>query len=666
MEWTGFMFAGLAVVLTAGILIRKKEPKKAVLVDSEGEKVYRAAYWPDELVKVAPTDVKTMHESFIQSVKNNGDLRCTGTRKKGKGKDEWGEYEWKTYKQLKQRSDNFASGLVRLGAKKGDRIGIFSKNREEWLVTQQACFSQSLVIVSFYETLGRDSIRFVADHSEISIAVCNPESLSKMFEVIEGNKGCKAIKHLIVMGTVDDDSKKRSDQLGVALLAFEDVEKDGQTNPVKENPPNSSDMCTIMYTSGTTGTPKGVVLTHQNLVSELAAILKAYDVTNKVMYLSYLPLAHIFERVILLACLHQGAHVGFYHGDVQAVVDDAKTLKPTAFIGVPRVYDRAKQAILKEVSKKSFIEQLVFRLAFAIKKFHVLHAPWLPVGFLDKLVFNKTKQALGGKVDVMVSAGAPLSLESEIFLRTCFGIPVSQAYGLTETCGASCFKLASDPTVGHLGGPMSCNELKLEDLKDMGYTTNDKPNPRGELLIRGPNVCAGYYKDEEKTKESFKNGWFYTGDIAEVTSSGGFRIVDRKKNMFKLAQGEYVAVEKVEDKLTHHCDLIEQIFVYGDSQQNSLVAIVVPKKGALPSGAKSGDINNKEARELVKKKIMEAGRAADLQGFEIPRNVWLTADQFTVENDLMTPTMKLKRNTLQAKFKEEIAKMYKEGGEGGN
>jgi len=170
---------------------------------------------------------------------------------------------------------------------------------------------------------------------------------------------------------------------------------------------------------------------------------------------------------------------------------------------------------------------------------------------------------------------------------------------------------------------------------------------------------VGYFKDQEKTKESFKNGWFYTGDIVEQTGEGAFRIVDRKKNMFKLAQGEYVAVEKVEDKLTHGCDLIDQIFVYGDSQQNSLIAIVVPKKQALPQG----DINSKEVRDAVKKKIMEAGKAEDLQGFEIPRNVWLTEEHFTAENDLMTPTMKLKRNTLQEKFKKEIADMYKEGGE---
>jgi len=202
--------------------------------------------------------------------------------------------------------------------------------------------------------------------------------------------------------------------------------------------------------------------------------------------------------------------------------------------------------------------------------------------------------------------------------------------------------------------------LKLVDLPDLGYTGS-----KGELCIRGPNVTAGYYNDEEKTKESFKDGWFYTGDIAEFTSTGALRIIDRKKNMFKLSQGEYVAAEKVEGALTEKIDFIHQIFVYGDSQQSSLVAIVVPKKDKLLQavGGKGGDFStvcaSKEAREAVTKIIKEKAKAAGLHGFETPQAVYLYDDEFTVENDMLTPTLKPKRNVIQKNFQKQIDALYK-------
>lgn len=649
------LLTAMVIGLTSFILTRRTSKViNSIQVDaSDGEKVIRSPRHSGKLVH-SPDDTTTLYESFEQAAKEYGNSNCTGTRKKT-GKDTYGNYEWKSYKKISELSAHFGSGLVHLGAKQGDRIGIFSKNREEWIITQHASFGQSLVIVSFYETLGKDSIRFVAKHSEMSIAVCNGESLPKLFEVIEGKEGYRGLKHLIVLdeldGTSASDRAKASD---VELHQFIDILQIGATKPVKPRPPKQSDLCTIMYTSGTTGTPKGVLLTHGNLVAELGGIMGAYDVPPDTRYLSYLPLAHIFERVIMLACLHRGGHIGFFHGETHELPSDIKALKPTVFVGVPRIYDRIKDGIKKEVKKHGFIAESMFRTAFALKRFALLRAQWLPLGFLDQLVFKKTQEGMGGAIQILISAGAPLSLETEKFLRVCFGIPVSQGYGLTETCGAATFKPATDPSVGHLGGPLTCNEFKLEDLRDMGYSKNDKPNPRGELCIRGLNVASGYYKDDEKTKEAFKEGgWFLTGDIVEVDSSNGsIKIIDRKKNLLKLAQGEYVAVERVEEQLTKECANINQIYVHGDSDQSSLVAIVVTKKG--------GDANNKGVRETLKKEVVDGGKKAGLQGFEIPRNVWISPEEFTQENDLMTPTMKLKRNALKEKFKKEISQMYKE------
>lgn len=656
MDLSLVLLAGIVVGLTSFVLARNgTKTKSSVVIKSRGEDVYRAADTPERII-TAPTGVTTIYESFERALKKSGNKKCIGTRQKT-GKDSWGEFHWKTYKEINTKAINFGAGLISLGAKPGDRIGIFSKNREEWFVTQQACFGQSLVIVSFYETLGKDSIRYVADHSEIIIAICDGGSLTKLFDVIEGKKGYKGLKHLIVMDEPDDAEgpREHAKNLGVELHMFSDILEFGLRNPADLHPPKPSDLCTIMYTSGTTGTPKGVLLTHANLVAELAGIEGVYEVPNELIHFSYLPLAHIFERVIMLTAIHNGGQVGFFHGDILAVPDDLKALRPTIFIGVPRIFDKTKDGVLKKVKEAGFVAETVFNTAFALKKFSILHAPFLPTGFLDTLVFNKAKAGVGGKVVLMLSAGAPLSTQTELFLRVVFGVPVSQGYGLTETCGATTFKRANDPSVGHLGGPLPCNEYKLVDLPDMGYTIKDKPNARGELWIRGPNVTQGYYKDKEKTEESFKEGgWFLTGDIAEVDSSNGsLRIVDRKKNLLKLAQGEYVAVEQVEDKLTRACPDLEQICVHGDSDQSSIVAIVVPKS----KGAKNDD---KSARDAMLKKLTEAGKSEGLQGFEIPRSVWFAEEPFSQENDQMTPTMKLKRNAIKDKYKEAIAKMYQE------
>eukprot|EP00026_Physarum_polycephalum_P004682 Phypoly_transcript_04705.p1 GENE.Phypoly_transcript_04705~~Phypoly_transcript_04705.p1 ORF type:complete len:665 (+),score=115.34 Phypoly_transcript_04705:109-2103(+) len=662
MDVSLILLAAFVIALTTFALSRNSRVKNSVYVTTQaGEEVIRTPELPDKLATIPECKSTTCYESFERAVRNWGNKKCLGTRKKT-GKDTWGEYTWKTYKEVNNRATTFGYGLVKLGAQPGDRIGIFSKNREEWFITQQACFSQSLVIVSFYETLGKDSIRYVADHSEITIAVCDGGSLSKLFDVIEGKKGYKGLKHLIVMDEPDDAEgpKEHADKLGVSLHIFSDIEDLGLRNPADLHPPKPSDLCTIMYTSGTTGTPKGVLLTQANLVAELAGIESAYKVPPDVSHLSYLPLAHIFERIIMLTCIHKGGHIGFFHGDVQGLPSDIKALRPVVFVGVPKIFDRTKEGILKQVKKQGMLVELVFNIAFALKKFALLYAQVLPLGFLDTIVFNKIKKEAGlDQAEILLSAGAPLSRQTEIFLRVVFGITVSQGYGLTETCGASTFKRAADTSIGHLGGPLTCNEFKLEDLPDMGYTKKDKPNPRGELCIRGTNVTNGYYKDKEKTEESFKEGgWFLTGDIAEIDSAtGSISIIDRKKNLLKLAQGEYVAVEQVEDKLIKACLDIEQIFVHGDSQQSTLVAIVVPKKGG-----KDGE--NKEAREAMKKQLADAGKKEGLQGFEIPRNAWIAYEQFTQENDLMTPTMKLKRNAIKEKYKKEIAKMYEETGSG--
>jgi long-chain acyl-CoA synthetase len=287
--------------------------------------------------------------------------------------------------------------------------------------------------------------------------------------------------------------------------------------------------------------------------------------------------------------------------------------------------------------------------------------------FFDAIMFKKIKEKLGGRVRLIVSGGAPLSRHVEDFLRVTMCCVVVQGYGLTETCAASCIATPQIPSqVGTVGPPQPCISVRLEAVPDMECDPMANP-PRGELCIKGPSVFSGYYKDEAKTREVLdSDGWFHTGDIAEITPEGAIKIVDRKKSIFKLAQGEYVAVEKIEGCCKKN-PFVEQIWVYGNSFESCLVAIVVPKENHVHEWAKHHGHKTASFKEMceaadltqaILKSLTTTAREEKLKGFEIPKAVFVESEQFSVENDLLTPTFKSKRPQLQKKYQSIIDDMY--------
>jgi long-chain acyl-CoA synthetase len=500
----------------------------------------------------------------------------------------------------------------------------------------------------------------------------NWAALAKSFPKFKGQ-----VHTIIYWGNPEAVNHESATAQGMKVYSFDEFLALGEQNPVAARPTNSEDLCTIMYTSGTTGMPKGVMIPQSMMLSCMGGMVGCIDsvrgftpLNETDVMLSYLPLAHVFDRMIEEQILANGASIGFYSGDVKAVIDDIAALRPTIFIGVPRVYDRIYAGVIDQITKAGGLKKRLFDFAFSRKLKYIKQGyPYNKASpFFDRLVFSKIKQRLGGRVRGAISGGAPLSPHVEEFMAVALCCHFSQGYGLTETCGSSFLGNGEVGHFGTIGLPSTSIEYRLESIPEMKYDALAEV-PRGEICIRGPMVFPGYYKDDEKTAEVLdKDGWFHTGDVGELNmESGGLKIIDRKKQIFKLSQGEYVAVERIESAYKK-LPLIAQIFVYGNSMESMLVAAVVPEEGPFLEAARKVGLTGSfrevlqqpKAKEMLLEQMNATAKEAKMKGFEMVRGIILDEEPFSVENGLMTPTFKLKRHQLQEKYMPQITPLYKE------
>ncbi|XP_027367504.1 long chain acyl-CoA synthetase 6, peroxisomal-like isoform X2 [Abrus precatorius] len=476
------------------------------------------------------------------------------------------------------------------------------------------------------------------------------------------------VRLIVVVGGMDDQIPSLPPSAGVQVITYSKLLNQGHSNLHPFCPPKPDDIATICYTSGTTGTPKGAVLTHENFIANVAGATLDEKFSPSDVYISYLPLAHIYERANQVMTVYFGIAVGFYQGDNMKLMDDLAALRPTIFCSVPRLYNRIYAGIISAVKTSGGLKEKLFNVAYNAKRQALLHGK-NPSPMWDRLVFNKIKEKLGGRVRLIVSGASPLSPDIMEFLKICFGGRVTEGYGMTEsTCVISCID-ESDKLGGHVGSPNPACEIKLVDVPEMNYTSEDQPNPRGEICVRGPIIFLGYHKDEAQTREVIdEDGWLHTGDIGTWMPGGRLKIIDRKKNIFKLAQGEYIAPEKIENVYVT-CKFVAQCFVYGDSLNSSLVAVVavdldVLKAWAASEGITYNDLaqlcNHPKARAAVLAEMDAAGREAQLRGFEYVKAVTLVLEPFTMENGLLTPTFKIKRPQAKEYFAKAISDMYSE------
>lgn len=388
-------------------------------------------------------------------------------------------------------------------------------------------------------------------------------------------------------------------------------------------------------------------------------------VLNKnVVHLSYLPLAHCYEKTFMGLMCYYGARIGFNSGDVIRLAEDAQALKPTIFLGVPRVYNKMYDAIKANTIDAPGIKGTIARAGYAAKLQNLINAGTYKHAVWDKLLFSKVAAILGGRVKYFITGSAPVDHQVMQFFRIMFSCEFCEGYGSTESCAYGSVLPVGDFSAGHVGTPPICSEVKLVAVPEMNYHVTGSI-PKGELCYRGPFLFQGYYKDPEKTAEAIDpDGWLHTGDIASYNpKTGKISIIDRKKNIFKLSQGEYVAPENLEIVYVN-CPWIAQIFVHGDSLKNDLVAIIVPKEDMMANYFKQKgrpvDYNNKELKALIGEDLFRVAKQYRLNGYEYIKAFHLEREPFTIENDLLTPTFKLKRHQARLYYAKEIEELYNE------
>lgn len=502
-------------------------------------------------------------------------------------------------------------------------VGIYSRTREEWLLTDIACWMMKVANVPLYDTLGEESIGWIFEQTCLTTIFLSADGIPKIANIMK--KGIiKTLENVVCYDEITPEAIKIADEVGLKIIKFEDLQKLGKENcTMPLNFCGGDDIATICYTSGTTDKAKGAVLTHQNFrdnahVSLLSGIFAGYKVGF--VFLSYLPLAHVFERILCYICIIGSFKIAFYHGDLSVLNEDMFVAKPDVFVGVPRVFSRFYSAIMGNINSLTGFKHSLATSAINTKlerlRKNGVETHWL----YDKLVFNKVKNAFGGNLKAFVSAAAPMDSNMMEEFRILLSIRFLQGYGQTESAGPLSISYYDDTFPGSSGPPMQCSIAKVVDVPEMEYFSTDltdgQPTPRGELCIQGTHLAREYFKDPEKTALMYdSDNWYHTGDIALITPGGGIKIIDRKKNLFKLQQGEYIAPEKIENTLSTS-KWILQLFVYGDSYQTYLIGILVPNKDVVMKWAGNHNLKgsyeeickNQEINKIILKDLEVLGR----------------------------------------------------------
>jgi long-chain acyl-CoA synthetase len=553
-----------------------------------------------------------------------------------------------------ERVKNTALGLASLGVRPGDRIALLSENRPEWSMADLAILSLGAINVPIYTTQALDQIDFILSDSGAKAIFISTRRLYKHAQAVLAQR----LERLIFF----DEEVAEDIERGIALTTLEEKGKalaqerpgafDAYLQAVRPE-----DLATIIYTSGTTGEPKGVMLTHNNFISNVVSISKGLPIVSTDVALSVLPLSHIFERDGFYVFCYCGVSV-YYAASFDQVGENLREVAPTIMTAVPRLFEKVYHRIIKKgmsekgFKKSVFIQSLEVGQEYGERKDkRKWISPQLAIKqkLASKLVFSKWREGVGGRLRYFVSGGAPLS-PALSYSYLAAGIPILQGYGATETCIVSANR-PDNNRVGSVGIPFDGIEIRIAE--------------DGEILVRGPNVMRGYYGQPEATAAVLKDGWFYTGDVGHMEKDGQLYITDRKKDLFKLSNGKYVAPQLIES-LLKQSEFVSQVVVVGTGRKQP-VALIVPDWESLNSAlAEEGETDAPKDRVALSKypaavKVVQrdiAKLTSELVDYERIRRVALLPNEFTIDGGELTPTLKVKRKVIDERYGELIEELY--------
>ncbi len=560
-----------------------------------------------------------------------------------------GSWEKFSTLQYKEFADNFSYGLLALGFKKGDKIVSISNNRPEWNFIDMGMTRVGVVHVPVYPNLGSNEYQHILIHSDAKIAIA---SSTEFYEKIK-----KPVTHAVNVENVYsfDDINGVNSWMDIINLGKANASKYKDELKKISDGISEDEMMSIIYTSGTTGLSKGVMLSHRNFISNVKGTIDILPVSADGKFISFLPLCHVFERMVNYLLHYKGCAV-YYAESIDTLGDNIREIHPDGFASVPRVIEKLYDKILLKGKELTGIKKSLFFWAVNLAlKFELNNANgwWYRVQYkiADKLIYSKWREALGNNINVIVSGGAALqSRLSRTF--TAAGIPILEGYGLTETSPVI--------AVNHSKYPL----LKFGTTGPILDNVDVKIAEDGEILMKGPSLMLGYYKDEKKTKEVIdKDGWFHTGDIGEILDHNILKITDRKKEIFKLSTGKYVAPQVVENRFKES-SFIEQIMVVGEGEKFA-AAIICPSFHFLHGWCFKHNIKYKDNEELIQSPTVlsrfqeeldiinkSLSRHRQLKKFE------LTCQDWTPETGELSPTLKVKRKFIKEKYKIKLDRLY--------
>jgi long-chain acyl-CoA synthetase len=555
-----------------------------------------------------------------------------------------------------RRAKQIALGLHSAGVRKGDRVAILSESCVEWVLADQGCLFAGAITVPIYPTLTPPQVKYILE--DCAPKVLFVQTLEKFEEIREIAQNCTSISDIVLFQA---DSLTES-----GLLTLAELENRGRelirTQPRIRDEPGQvrpDDLATIIYTSGTTGEPKGVMLSHANMVSNLIDSSNHLDFGAKDSALSVLPLSHSFERQAMNMYLHHGMSV--YFGELETLGEYLREVKPTVFVGVPRIYEKILARVQDRAMAKGKLNAALVHWAVEVgKQWAQRKSDRKPIPLAlslrhkvaDLILFDKLRNAMGGRIRILVSGGAALSNEVSLaFLGA--GLPIVQGYGLTETSPVITAGQLHDIRVGTSGKPIRNVEVRIA--------------ADGEIETRGPHVMQGYWHKPEETRAVIgDDGWFKTGDIGSLDTDGFLTITDRKKELLKTSGGKYIAPQPVE-QMIKGSRFVNQVVVIGNDRKFAS-ALIVPDWEQLEAYAKYKGIDglNSHADFCHSPRIIDlferqiAGRTQSLAQFEKVKRIALLDREFTVEGDELTPTLKVKRRVIDQKYRDVIDRLYSE------